>query len=145
MAILTSRPAWPSTKFSPGIRASSAQRWISCNLSALPSPAIYDFRKCLTHTPANPLMAVACFFMTSPTEAMCQQGGFAAGSSQPVFFAVCAFSAAIVIGTYTWRPASWWLVAVLVFLLSATLLWARRPLASALLASLSLVVLGKLH
>src|SRR5438270_11527819 len=82
--------------------------------------------------------------MTSAKEAA-RNRTFADGSSQPVFFAVCAFSAGIVIGTYTWRPMSWWLITALVFFLSAAYLWARRSLASAMLALLTLVALGTLH
>ena len=45
-----------------------------------------------------------------------------------MLWAVVAYSSGIVIGTYAWRPASWWIVSVAVFI-SAALYFARRRFA----------------
>ena len=45
----------------------------------------------------------------------------------PLFYAALAFSAGILLGTHAWRPATWWLIALGVFTLSAAYFSRFRP------------------
>jgi len=45
---------------------------------------------------------------------------------QPLFWAALAFSAGLWVGVRAWRPPSWWVIAVLVFVLAAWWFVARR-------------------
>ena len=79
--------------------------------------------------------------MTSATE----DRALSSGSGQPIFYAAVAFSSGIVLGTYTWRPLSWWVAATLILFASAVLLWRRRIAASAILSLATILFLGTLH
>src|SRR3954470_11122159 len=69
----------------------------------------------------------------------------ASGSAEPVFYAAVAFAIGIVVGTYTWRPSWWLLIAALLFVAGSACLWSTRPRTSGALAVLALVTLGILH
>jgi hypothetical protein len=43
----------------------------------------------------------------------------ATAARQPLFWAAVCFAAGILAGTYCWRPALWWLVAAVIFILAA--------------------------
>jgi len=53
---------------------------------------------------------------------------------EPLLWAAAAYSAGIFAGRYLWRPFSWWLVAAIVFAVSAAYLRRRRPHIAFLLA-----------
>lgn len=52
----------------------------------------------------------------------------------PLLYAALAFSAGIVVGRHCWRPAAWWIVAVLVFSFGVLYFRKRRPRAAFLIA-----------
>ncbi len=45
---------------------------------------------------------------------------------QPMFWAVVAYSSGIIVGTYVWRPASWWIVAATIFAAAAAYFARKR-------------------
>ncbi len=59
-----------------------------------------------------------------------------------MFWAALIFSAGIVAGKYVWRPTSWWVVAAIVFLASASYLARRRVIAARVLGFASIFVVG---
>ncbi|HKU20029.1 MAG TPA: ComEC/Rec2 family competence protein [Terriglobales bacterium] len=61
---------------------------------------------------------------------------------QPLLYAALSFSAGILLGTRVWRPATWWAVALVVFLAASGCLIRRRPSWSFALACGALVLLG---
>ena len=61
---------------------------------------------------------------------------------QPLLYAALSFSAGILLGTRVWRPATWWAVALLVFLAAGGYLVRRRPSWAFALACGALVLLG---
>ena len=63
---------------------------------------------------------------------------------QPLFWAALFFSAGILLGNYAWRPASWWVLAAIVFLASASCIVRKRTLSPAVLAFAALVAIGAL-
>jgi len=62
-----------------------------------------------------------------------------------MFWAAVAFSAGILAGKYAWRPALWWLVASLVFLVTASYLRRRRIRSGLILVYAALFVTGALY
>jgi competence protein ComEC len=63
---------------------------------------------------------------------------------QPLFWAALFFSAGILLGNYAWRPASWWVLAAIVFLASASCIVTKRTVSPAVLAFAALVAIGAL-
>ena len=61
---------------------------------------------------------------------------------QPLFAAALAFSGGLFVGLHAWRPASWWVIAVLVFVLAACWYMSRRVWAARLLALGTWFLLG---
>jgi competence protein ComEC len=61
---------------------------------------------------------------------------------QPLLWAASAYGAGILLGSYIWRPFSWWLVASFVFGTSAACLLRRRVHTAFLTACSDLLVLG---
>ncbi|HEY6938756.1 MAG TPA: DUF4131 domain-containing protein, partial [Terriglobales bacterium] len=61
---------------------------------------------------------------------------------QPLLYAVVSFSGGILIGTRVWRPPTWWVLALLVFLAAGAILLRRRPRWAAALACGALALLG---
>jgi competence protein ComEC len=64
-------------------------------------------------------------------------------SRQPLLWAGLAYAAGIFVGSYVWRPFSWWLVATLVFGISAAY-FRRRRVSAFLAACCVLFVVGAL-
>jgi competence protein ComEC len=63
---------------------------------------------------------------------------------QPLFWAALFFSAGIVLGNYAWRPASWWVIAGIVFVASAICTVRKRMLSPKILVFAALVAVGAL-
>jgi competence protein ComEC len=63
---------------------------------------------------------------------------------QPLFWAALFFSVGIVMGNYAWRPASWWVVAAIVFVASAICAVRKRTLSPKILAFAALIAVGAL-
>lgn len=63
---------------------------------------------------------------------------------QPVFWAALFFSAGIVVGNYLWRPASWWILAAVIPLMSAVCLLKKRTVSSTVLIFAALAAVGAL-
>jgi competence protein ComEC len=63
---------------------------------------------------------------------------------QPLFWAAVAFSLGLWTGVRTWRPPSWWAIAILVFLLSAAWFLTRRARLANALSLAVWVLLGAL-
>jgi competence protein ComEC len=64
---------------------------------------------------------------------------------QPRLWAAAAYSAGIILGVHAWRPASWWIVAVCVFAVSAAWLVGRRCWIGWILALSTFLLAGALH
>ncbi len=62
-----------------------------------------------------------------------------------MLWAAIAYSLGIVTGTYAWRPASWWVAAIIVFLVSALYFIRRKTSAAAALALAALFMVGAFH
>lgn len=62
-----------------------------------------------------------------------------------MLWAAVAYSAGLVSGVHAWRPASWWIVAVFVFALSAAYLVRRRYGVAWILAMSTFLLAGALH
>jgi hypothetical protein len=61
---------------------------------------------------------------------------------QPLFWAALAFSLGLWTGVHAWRPASWWVISVVVFVLASSWFAAKRAWASKGLALTVWVLLG---
>lgn len=72
------------------------------------------------------------------------QRGQQLSARQPLFWAALFFSVGIVLGNYAWRPASWWVIAEIVFVASATCVVRKRTLSPKILAFAALIALGAL-
>ena len=66
-------------------------------------------------------------------------------SRQPMLWAAVTYSVGIVAGTYAWRPAVWWLVGAVTFLLAADYYVLRRPGLGWLLGLATFFLVGALH
>jgi competence protein ComEC len=64
---------------------------------------------------------------------------------QPMLWAAGLYSLGIVAGVYAWRPALWWIVAVVMFLLAAAYFSSRRSGVAWLLALASFFLAGAFH
>ena len=62
-----------------------------------------------------------------------------------MLWAAVSYSAGILVGTYAWRPAVWWLVSVGVFLVAAAYFACRRPGLGWLLGLATFFLVGALH
>ncbi len=62
-----------------------------------------------------------------------------------MLWAAIAYSSGIVTGTYAWRPASWWVAAIIVFLASALYFIRRRTFVAASLVLAAFFLMGALH
>src|SRR5260370_30105305 len=80
-----------------------------------------------TPTPASPLV----FRIKAPR--------------QPMLWAVAAYSSGIVAGVYQWRPAVWWVVAVVAFIAAALYFAQRRSGLGWALALGAFFLAGALH
>ncbi len=63
---------------------------------------------------------------------------------QPLFWGALAFSVGLWVGARAWRPPSWWLIAILTFLFSASWILAKRPWPAKTLSLSLWVLLGAL-
>jgi competence protein ComEC len=63
---------------------------------------------------------------------------------QPLFWAAVAFSLGLWAGTHAWRPPSWWVIAILAFVIAASWFLAKRTWLSKSLSLGSWVLLGAL-
>ena len=61
---------------------------------------------------------------------------------EPLFWAALAFSAGLFIGVRAWRPATWWVIAVVAFVLAALWYRSRRAWAAKLLSLATWFLLG---
>jgi hypothetical protein len=61
---------------------------------------------------------------------------------QPLLYAALSFSAGIVLGARVWRPPTWWLVAIMVFVAAAAYFCRRRAPWAFALACGALALLG---
>lgn len=62
-----------------------------------------------------------------------------------MLWAAMAFSGGILSGTYLWRPAVWWIVAGIVFILAASYFCGRRAIAAYAIALATFFFAGALH
>ncbi len=63
---------------------------------------------------------------------------------QPLFAAALAYAVGLFAGTHAWRPASWWVMAVIAFVVAAVWFRSRRAWAARLLALATWFLLGAL-
>jgi uncharacterized protein (DUF58 family) len=64
---------------------------------------------------------------------------------QPLLWAAAAYAAGIVVGSYAWRPATWWLFAAVAFLAAAAYFAGRRAGLGWIVALAAFVLAGALH
>lgn len=83
--------------------------------------------------------------MIAPASSAGPPAFYIKASRQPMLWAVAAYSAGILTGTYAWRPISWWLGAMVFFAASAGFFTTRRSGFAWTLALATFLLAGAFH